>query len=184
LVGVGVPTWKRGVPWLHRQGILASPAGGGYLRGCLLARPLRINCRRGVDGAHTQHLSYDPNPADDKIESYLETIDKPARIADIAEATGLSEPYVGKRCRAMAETGRITRHEGRYIIGHDIPGMESPVILNDDREHLLSIVREVAPDRVTEASQKPLDELRKFIKNELATSTYPLGNRKVSYAVA
>jgi len=81
----------------------------------------------------------------------------------------------------MAEAEILRREEGGYVIGHDIPGMDSPVILNSDPDHLLNIVEEVAPSRLSEARGKPVNELRKFIKDELATATYPLGNRKVSY---
>jgi|GEM_PF-3078934 len=127
-------------------------------------------------------MGYDKKPADEKIVEYLKEIERTARPSEIADGTGLSKAYVTRRCRALAEAGKLVREEGGYIIGHDIPGMDSPVILNADREYLLDIVREVAPERMSEARSKPVDELRKFIKNELATATYPLGNRKVSYA--
>ena len=61
--------------------------------------------------------------------------------------------------------------------------MESPVILSDDRDQLLKIVERIAPEQLSEARGKSLDELRKFIKQKHATATFPLPNRKVSYAV-
>ena len=128
-------------------------------------------------------LDYDPKPADDKIEQYLEHIDHAARPAEIARQTGLSQSYVTTRCKAMWEADRLEREEGSYIIGHNIPGMESPVILSDDREQLLKIVKRIAPEQLSEARGKSLDELRKFIKQKHATATFPLPNRKVSYAV-
>ena len=127
-------------------------------------------------------MSYEKKPADEDIVEFLKHIDYSARPAEIARETGLSKPYVTRRCKIMADAGILIREEGGYVIGHDIPGLESPVILTADREYLLNIVREIAPDRVSEVRGKPADELRKFIKDELATNTYPLPNRKVSYA--
>ena len=127
-------------------------------------------------------LDYDPKPADDKIEQYLNHVDHAARPAEIAHETGLSQSYVTTRCKAMWEADRLEREEGGYIIGHNIPGMESPVILSDDREQLLKIVKRVAPEQLPEARGKSLDELRTFIKQKHATATFPLPNRKVSYA--
>ena len=121
-------------------------------------------------------------PADEKIVEYLNSIDYAARPAEIAEATGYSQPYVTRRCRVLWEADRLAREEGRYIVGHDIPGLESPVVLPEDRESLLGIVRRVASEKVSEARDMSADDLRSFIRNELATETYPLGNRKVSYA--
>jgi len=128
-------------------------------------------------------LNYDSKPADKKIEQYLEQVDHAARPAEIAVQTGLSQSYVTSRCKAMWKAGRIEREEGSYIIGHNIPGMESPVILPNNRDQLLKIVERIAPEKIQEARQKSLDELRKFIKQRYATATFPLPNRKVSYAI-
>lgn len=127
-------------------------------------------------------LDYDPKPADDKIEQYLKHIDHAARPAEIARETGFSKSYVTTRCKVMSEADRLEREEGSYIIGHNIPGMESPVILPNDREQLLTIVKRIAPEQLPEARSKSLDELRKFIKQKHATATFPLPNRKVRYA--
>lgn len=127
-------------------------------------------------------MTYDEKPADKKIVQFLETIDYAARPAEIVNETGLSQNYVTARCRVMAEEDILVREEGGAVIGHDIPGMESPVILKEDQEFLLNIVREHAPNRLSEVNNEPADKIRDFIKKELATSSYPLPNRKVSYA--
>lgn len=127
-------------------------------------------------------MGYDKTPADDKIVKFLKSIDYAARPAEIAEATSLSQAYVTKRCRVMWEHDLIQREQGRYIVGHDIPGLDSPVVLPEDRESLLEIVKSVAPGRMSEVRSKSTDNIRSFIRDELATDTYPLGNRKVSYA--
>jgi len=126
-------------------------------------------------------MAYDKKPADDKIVRYLNSIDYAARPAEIAEATDLSQSYVTRRCRALWDNDQIRREKGGYIIGHDIPGLDSPVVLPEDRESLVNVVRDVAPSRVSETRGMSVSEVRSFIKNELATDTYPLGNRKVSY---
>lgn len=82
----------------------------------------------------------------------------------------------------MAEASVIARHEGNFIIGHDIPGLSSPVILMANKDHLLGIIRKVDSGKLPRARGKSVDELRDFIKEELTTNTYPLPNRKVSYA--
>ncbi|OYR52638.1 hypothetical protein DJ73_10350 [Halorubrum sp. Ea1] len=127
-------------------------------------------------------MGYDKKPADDDIVEFLKSIDYAARPAEIADATGYSQNYVTGRCRVMWENDQIQREQGRYIVGHDIPGLDSPVVLPEDRKSLVEIVKSVAPSRVSEVRSKSADDIRSFIRDELATDTYPLGNRKVSYA--
>lgn len=127
-------------------------------------------------------MDFDERPVDEKIVEFLERIDYAARPREIAEAIGYSQAYVTRRCRVMWEVDRLAREEGRYIVGHDIPGLESPVVLPEDRESLISIVRRVASEKMAEAGGMSADDLRSFIRDELATDTYPLGTRKVSYA--
>ncbi|SDY52287.1 hypothetical protein [Halopenitus persicus] len=129
-------------------------------------------------------MGYDKKPADDEIVTFLKSIDYAARPAEISQETDYSQNYVTKRCRVMWEYDVLRREQGRYIVGHDIPGLDSPVVLPEDRDSLLEIVTSVAPDRVSEVHSKSADEIRSFIRDELATDTYPLGNRKVSYASA
>jgi predicted amidohydrolase YtcJ len=134
-------------------------------------------------------MSYDRKPADDKIESYLRSIDHSAKAREIAEAIDYHPSYVGKRCRMMSasdmmsEADIINRQEGGFIIGHDIPGRDNPTILNSDRSYLLNLVKEHEPDRLSKARSMSVKELQKFIKREIATSTYPLGNKTVSYSL-
>jgi predicted transcriptional regulator len=127
-------------------------------------------------------MSYELKPVDDKIERYLKSADGTVKVRTIANSIDYHRGYVGRRCKRMAEAGRIERHEGGYVIGHDISGRDSPTILSDDRDHLLSIIREEAPERLPEAQGKSVKELRKLIKREVADATYPLGTRSVSYS--
>jgi len=83
----------------------------------------------------------------------------------------------------MSEADIINRQEGGFIIGHDIPGRDNPTILNSDRSYLLNLVKEHEPDRLSKARSMSVKELQKFIKREIATSTYPLGNKTVSYSL-
>jgi len=128
-------------------------------------------------------MSYNRKPVDDKIESYLRSIDHSAKAREIAEAIDYHPSYVGKRCRVMSEADITNRQEGGFIIGHDIPGRDNPTILNSDRSYLLSLVKEHEPDRLSKARSMSVKELQKFIKHEIATSTYPLGNKTVSYSL-
>jgi len=153
-------------------------------------RTLRLQYRRlgrGLDSSCTvailQPMSYDRKPADDKIESYLRSIDHSAKAREIAEATDYHPSYVGKRCRMMSEANIIDRQEGGFIIGHDIPGRDNPTILNSDKSYLLNLVKEHEPDRLSKARSMSVKELQKFIKREIATSTYPLGTKTVSYSL-
>lgn len=126
-------------------------------------------------------MSYESKPADDRIESYLKDIEGSAKAWEIADSMDLSKSYVGQRCRRMAEAGRISREEGGYIIGHDIPGRDNPTILNGNRDFLLDIVKDELPDRLSDARKMSAKELQRLIRNEIAEASYSLGNRSVSY---
>lgn len=128
-------------------------------------------------------MSYEKKPVDDKIESYLSSIDHSAKAREIAEAIDYHPSYVGSRCRAMSDSGLLNREEGGYIIGHNIPGQDNPTILGSNRSFLLSIVREHKSEELSKAQSMTTKDLQKFIKREIATATYPLGNRSVSYSV-
>lgn len=128
-------------------------------------------------------MSYERKPADDEIESYLRTIDHSAKAREIAEEIDYHPSYVGRRCRVMSDEGILDREEGGFIIGHDIPGRDNPTILNSDRSYLLSLVKEHEPEKVSSVRSKSAQELQKFIKQEIATATYPLGNRTVYYSI-
>ena len=128
-------------------------------------------------------MSYDRKPVDDEIESYLRSIDHSAKARGIAEAIDYHPSYVGKRCRVMAGESILNRQEGGFIIGHDIPGRDNPTILNSDRSYLLSLVKEHEPDKLSKARAMSVKDLQKFIKREIATSTYPLGTKTVSYSI-
>ena len=128
-------------------------------------------------------MSYDRKPVDDKIESYLRSIGHSAKAREIAEDIDYHPSYVGKRCRVMSEADIINRQEGGFIIGHDIPGRDNPTILNSDRSYLLSLVKEHAPNSLSKAQSMSANEIQELIKREVATSTYPLGNRTVSYSL-
>lgn len=127
-------------------------------------------------------MTYNRKPADDEIESYLEGIEGKAKIREIAESIDYHPSYVGKRCRMMATEDIIEREEGGFVIGHDIPGRDNPTILNSDRSFLLDIVQEHEPESLSRARSMSVKDLQKFIKKEIATATYPLGNRKVNYS--
>lgn len=126
-------------------------------------------------------MTYSRKPADDEIEAHLKKLEGKAKIREIAESIDYHPSYVGKRCRVMAEEGIIEREEGGFIIGHNIPGRDNPTILNGNRSFLLEIIEEHEPDSLSKARSMSVKELQKFIKKEIATATYPLGNRKVNY---
>jgi predicted transcriptional regulator len=127
-------------------------------------------------------MSYEERPADERIKGFLQRIDHAAKAREIAEATDYSIGYVRKRCNAMADAGIINSQQGVYVIGHDIPGYENPTILNGDRSYLLNIIQDQKPSKLPEARSMSSDKLRKLIKEEIATATYPLGNRTVRYS--
>ena len=178
-MGSGRPAFQSRSPLPVPTGMTDHPCPGVSSRGLHRPATLVVTPYAGLLARYC--MDYNNRPADDKIAEYLETTGRTARPSEIARETGLSKSYVTRRCKRMAEAEILRREEGGYVIGHDIPGMDSPVILNSDPDHLLNIVEEVAPSRLSEARGKPVNELRKFIKDELATATYPLGNRKVSY---
>jgi len=144
---------------------------------------LGTGARQPMHGSDSDLMSYDRKPADNKIVSYLRSIDHSAKAREIAEAIDYHPSYIGKRCRVMSGVDIIDRQEGGFIIGHDIPGRDNPTILNSDRSYLLSLVKEHEPDRLSKARSMSVKELQKFIKREIATSTYPLGNKTVSYSL-
>lgn len=188
---------SRFAPWLVRLNWLGCLGRGiecaldcPALRGCIRSYKAVMGPVWALDKGHPiassvavpQTMGYNRKPVDDAIESYLRSIDHSAKAREIAEAIDYHRSYVGKRCRVMADEGILDREEGGFIIGHDIPGRDNPTILNSDRTYLLDIVQEHEPELLSEARSMSVRELRKLIKREIATATYPLGNRTVSYS--
>jgi len=90
-------------------------------------------------------MDYNNRPADDKIAEYLETTGRTARPSGSHGRRALASPTSPVDASVWRKLKSSGVREGGYVIGHDIPGMDSPVILNSDPDHLLNIVEEVAP---------------------------------------
>jgi hypothetical protein len=65
-------------------------------------------------------IRYDRKPVDDKIVSYLRSIDYSAKAREITEAIDYHPSHVGKQCRVMPEADIINRQEGGSVSGSSV----------------------------------------------------------------
>lgn len=86
--------------------------------------------------------------------------------AQIANGIGYSTSYTRQEAKALRSDDKIKGEKSRYIPAVIIQG-DYRVITND-RDYLLDLVRTYAPHRLDYARSLSVEDLQKFIRNEIA----------------
>lgn len=121
-----------------------------------------------------------------QVAEYVRSQSEEVSVKDIAEALDLSKSYVRQLAREAREEGLIEGQKSKPVIGYifeergraraDGGERNGELRVLTTREALLQAVRDFAPDRYSEAVGKDLQELRKFVRNEVADGTVPVAH--------
>ncbi|MDS0278217.1 hypothetical protein NDI85_10455 [Halomicroarcula sp. S1AR25-4] len=119
-----------------------------------------------------------------QVAEYVRNQSEEVSVKDIAEALDLSKSYVRELARDAREEGLIEGQKSKPVIGYifeergrartDGGERNGELRVLTTREALLQAVRDFAPERYGEASGKDLEELRKFVRNQVADGTTPV----------
>ena len=121
-----------------------------------------------------------------QVVEYVRSQPEEVSVKDIAEALDLSKSYVrGLACDAREE-GLIEGQKSKPVIGYifnergrartDGGEQNGELRVLTTREALLQAVKDFAPERHGEAVGKDLEELRKFVRNQVADGTVPVSH--------
>jgi predicted ArsR family transcriptional regulator len=121
-----------------------------------------------------------------QVAEYVQSQPDEVSVKDIAEALNLSKSYVrGLACDAREE-GLIEGQKSKPVIGYifetrghartDGGDRNGELRVLTTREALLQAVKHFAPERHGEAVGKDLEELRKFVRNQVADGTVPVSH--------
>lgn len=99
-------------------------------------------------------------------------------VSDLADALDLSKSYIRDLTNEALEKGLIDGEKSVPIIGYifnrdgrkraDGGERDGDLLVLITKESLLQAVQDHAPHLLDEARSKPLDELRKFVRNRVA----------------
>ena len=121
-----------------------------------------------------------------QVAEYVRSQPDEVSVKDIAEALDLSKSYVRQLAREAREEGLIEGQKSKPVIGYiferrgrartDGGNRNGELRVLTTREALLQAVKDFAPERYGEAAGKDLDELRKFVRNQVADGTVPVSH--------
>lgn len=127
-----------------------------------------------------RQLTYDPSSTDEAIFDELKSADEKLTAQDIASAVDSTPNYVRKRSNKMADEGVIGKRSGKTIIGLEIPGRDSLVVLSN-RDTAVEIIEESSESPDIPLEEMDLLELRGFVERRIATDRVPLPVTKNRY---
>jgi len=120
-----------------------------------------------------------------QLREYVNSEPEPVSVSDIADALDISNSYARQLAREAVERGFIDGQKSKPVIGYifeergraraDGGELKGELRVLPTREALLQAVRDYAPNRYNEAVGKNLEELRKFVRKEVADRTVPVG---------
>lgn len=120
-----------------------------------------------------------------QLREYVNSEPEPVSVSDIADALDISNSYARQLAREAVERGFIDGQKSKPVIGYifeergraraDGGEPQGELRVLPTREALLQAVRDYAPNRYNEAVGKDLEELRKFVRKEVADRTVPVG---------
>jgi len=121
-----------------------------------------------------------------QVAEFVRSQSEEVSVKDIAEALDLSKSYVRQLAREAREEGLIEGQKSKPVIGYifeergrartDGGERNGELRVLTTREALLQAVKDFAPERYGEAAGKDLDELRKFVRNQVADGTVPVSH--------
>lgn len=121
-----------------------------------------------------------------QVAEYVRSQPDEVSVKDIAEGLDLSKSYIRELAREAREEGLIEGQKSKPVIGYifaergrartDGGERSGELRVLTTREALLQAVRDFAPERYGEAAGKDLDELRKFVRNQVANGTTPVSH--------
>jgi len=121
-----------------------------------------------------------------QLRDYVNSEPEPVSVSDIAEALDISNSYARQLAREAIERGFINGQKSKPIIGYifeergrartDGGEQQGELRVLPTRAALLQAVKDYAPHLYDEAVGKDLEELRKFVRREVADRTVPVGH--------
>ena len=121
-----------------------------------------------------------------QLREYVNSEPEPVSVSDIAEALNISNSYARQLAREAVERGFIDGQKSKPVIGYvfeeegrtraDGGEPQGELRVLPTREALLQAVKDYVPHRYDEAVGKDLEELRKFVRREIADRTIPVGH--------
>jgi len=121
-----------------------------------------------------------------QVAEYVQSQSEEVSVKDIAEALDLSKSYVRELACEAQERDLIEGQKSKPVVGYiferrgraraDGGERNGELRVLTTREALLQAVKDFAPDRYGEAAGKSLNELRKFVRNEVADGTVPVSH--------
>lgn len=121
-----------------------------------------------------------------EVVQYIESQGEDVAVKGIAEALDISKSYARELAKEARERGLIDGHKSKPVIGYiferqvraraDGGERNGELRVLTTREALLQAVRDFASDRYSEAVGQDLQELRKFVRNEVADGTVPVAH--------
>jgi predicted ArsR family transcriptional regulator len=121
-----------------------------------------------------------------QLRDYVNSEPEPVSVSDIADALDISNSYARQLAREAIEQGFIEGQKSKPIIGYifeergrartDGGEQQGELRVLPTRAALLQAVKDYAPHRYDEAVGKNVEELRKFVRREVADRTVPVGH--------
>lgn len=121
-----------------------------------------------------------------QVVEYVRSQPDEVSVKDIAEALDLSKSYVRQLAREAREEELIEGQKSKPVIGYifeergrtrtDGGERNGELRVLTTREALLQAVKDYAPERYGEAAGKSLNELRKFVRNQVADGSVPVSH--------
>ena len=121
-----------------------------------------------------------------EVVQYIQSQDDEVSVKDMAEALDFSKSYIRDLAKEARERGLIEGQKSKPVIGYifedrgraraDGGERNGELRVLTTRETLLQAVRDFAPGRYSEAVGKDLQELRKFVRDEVANGTVPVAH--------
>lgn len=104
--------------------------------------------------------------AKEDVLDFLRSHDARATTSEIADATGYHTQTARKRAKELREEDKIRGSKNKRIPAVIING--DYVVLTDDRDHLLKIVEEYAPSRLSRAKSMTTKQIQRLIRQHVA----------------
>lgn len=122
----------------------------------------------------------------EEVVEFVKSQGEEVSVKDISEALDISKSYARELAKEAKERGLIEGHKSKPVIGYIFEGRGSvradggersgELRVLTTREALLQAVKDYAPERYSEAVGKDLEELRKFVKKQVADGTVPVSH--------
>lgn len=121
-----------------------------------------------------------------QVVQFVKSQSEAVSVKDIADALDFSKSYSRSLAKEAIEENMISGVKSKPVIGYlfnrggrartDGGERDGELRVLTTREALLQAVRDFAPGRLSEAQGKSLQDLRKFVRDEVADGTTVVAN--------